>query len=206
MNYTHIECVLDSSNSGHLTIASVYRSCTARLSNLKCFFEEFDDYLDSLTNLSGKLFITGDFNIHVENTCDPDSVKFATIHRNHGLVQHVQSSTPVHGGTLDLVLTRENGVDSLEVCDVRCENTVTSSDHYLVSFTCTFTHQRGPQKIIKTGRKIKDIDIDCFKNDLLHSEINNPEKFAHCESAATLYHQELRKILDIHVPLKWNST
>ena len=93
-------------------------------------------------------------------------MKFATFLRNHGLVQHVQSSTQVHGGTLDLVLTRENGVDSLEVCDVRCEPTVTSSDHYLVSFTCTFTHQRGPQRIIKTGRKIKDIDIDCFKNDL----------------------------------------
>ena len=135
-----------------------------------------DDYLDSLTNLPGELIIAGDFNIHVENTCDPDSVKFATILRNHGLVQHVQSSTHVHGGTLDLVLTRENGVDSLEVCDVRYEPTVTSSNHYLVSFTCTFTHQRGPQRIIKTGRKIKDIDIDCFKNDLLHSEINNPEQ------------------------------
>ena len=200
-SFEHIECVLDSSNSGHLRLVSVYRSCTARLSNLKCFFEEFDDYLDSLTNLPGKLIIAGDFNIHVENACDPDSVKFATILRNHGLVQHVQSSTHVHGGTLDLVLTRANGVDSLEVCDVRCEPTVTSSDHYLVSFTCTFTHQRGPQRIIKTGRKIKDIDIDCFKNDLLHSEINNPEKFADCESAATLYHQELRRILDIHAPL-----
>ena len=41
----------------------------------------------------------------------------------------------------------------------------------------------------------------CFKNDLFHSEINNPEKFANCESAATLYHQELRRILDIHAPL-----
>ena len=52
-SFEHIECVLDSSNSGHLRLVSVYRSCTARLSNLKCFFEEFDDYLDSLTNLPG---------------------------------------------------------------------------------------------------------------------------------------------------------
>ena len=200
-SFEHIECVLDSSSSGHLRLVSVYRSCTARLSNLKNFLEEFDDYLDSLTNLPGKLIIAGDFNIHVENTCDPDSVKFATIIKNHGLVQHVQSSTHIHGGTLDLVLTRENGADSLEVCDVRCEPTVTSSDHYLVSFTCSFTHQRGPQRIIKTGRKIKEIDIDCFKNDLLHSDINNPEKFVDCESAATLYHQELRRILDTHAPL-----
>ena len=200
-SFEHMECVLDSSSSGRLRLVSVYRSCTARLSNLKNFLEEFDEYLDNLTNLPGKLIIAGDFNIHVENTCDPDSVKFATIIRNHGLVQHVQSSTHIHGGTLDLVLTRENGADSLEVCDVRCEPTVTSSDHYLVSFTCSFTHQRGPQRIIKTGRKIKEIDIDCFKNDLLHSDINNPEKFVDCESAATLYHQELRRILDTHAPL-----
>ena len=164
-------------------------------------------YLDSLLNLPGKLIIAGDFNIHVENIGDPDSVKFATILRSHGLVQHVQSSTHVHGGTLDLVLTREKEVDLLEVCGVRCQPTVTTSDHYLVSFTCTFTHQRGPQRIIKTGRKVKEIDIDCFKNDLLQSDINNPEKFVDCETAATLYQQELRRILDIHAPvLEFNVT
>ena len=206
-SFEHIECVLDSSSSGLLRLVSVYRSCTARLSGLNYFFDEFDVYLDSLLNLPGKLIIAGDFNIHVENIGDPDSVKFATILRSHGLVQHVQSSTHVHGGTLDLVLTREKEVDSLEVCGVRCQPTVTTSDHYLVSFTCTFTHQRGPQRIIKTGRKVKEIDIDCFKDDLLQSDISNPEKFVDCETAATLYQQELRRILDIHAPvLEFNVT
>ena len=44
-SFEHIECVLDSSSSGHLRLVSIYRSCTARLSNLKNFLEEFDEYL-----------------------------------------------------------------------------------------------------------------------------------------------------------------
>ncbi|KAL5257828.1 hypothetical protein ACHWQZ_G012685 [Mnemiopsis leidyi] len=201
-SFEHIECVLNSSSSGLLRLICIYRSSTARVSNKADFFQEFGEYLESLNNLPGKLIIAGDFNIHVENATDPDTLKLFSLFQSYNLVQHVSQSTHIAGGTLDLVLSRNNLLDGLDISNVQSTKTFTTSDHYFVSFSCSFPHQRGLCKVRKTGRNIKKIDIEAFKTDLLHSDINNPEKFVDCDSATQLYNEELRRILDIHAPLQ----
>ena len=51
--------------------------------------KEFEKYADSLTNLSGKLLILGDFNIHMDIITDSNANKMKdllhSLHRPHPL-------------------------------------------------------------------------------------------------------------------------
>ena len=46
-----IECALESHSGDHLRLCCIYRSCTAKLSNVSDFCRDFDDYLESLMQL-----------------------------------------------------------------------------------------------------------------------------------------------------------
>ena len=89
----------------------------------------------------------------------------------------------------------------LNIKDINVAKTETTSDHYFVNFSVAFPHQKGSNKEDMVGRKISDIDINLFKEDLLLSDINDPDKFTDCNSATELYNKELRRILDKHAPL-----
>ena len=195
-----IECAMKSPSGDYLRFCCIYRSCTAKLSNVPDFCRDFDDYLESLMQLPGKVIIAGDFNIHVEDTTDPDTRKFTQVLNNYGLQQHVHSPTHENGGILDLVITRGNSCDYLDIKDMKIVDTATSSDHSLISFSCSFSHQNKSTRVHMTGRKIKDIDIQRFKEDILLSDLNNAEKFTDCNTATKLYNTELRRILDMHAP------
>jgi hypothetical protein len=140
--------------------------------------------------LPGKLIIAG----------DPDTRKFDQLLARYGLRQHVSSSTHISGGILDLVITRNNSCDSLDIKDIEIIDTPTTSDHSLVKFSCSFPHQHGPSKVCVTGRKIKDIDVNQLKQDLLQSDLNDESKFIDCNTAVEIYNRELTRILDIHAP------
>ena len=184
-----------------LRLSCIYRSCTAKLSNINQFFQDFDDYLDNITHLHGKPIIAGDFNIHMEDQSDPDTRKFQDILLNYGLVQHCRSETHIAGGILDLVLTRSNLCDNLNIMNLDTVKTITTSDHFFIKFNCSFAHTIGKEKILKTGRKIKAIDIEALRNDILSSDINDPAKFKDCNTAMELYDKELRRILNFHAPI-----
>ena len=200
-SFEHIECTLKSLENQLLRIVCVYRSCNAKYSTFVEFCRDFDDYLDSLTHFPGKLLIAGDFNIHVEDSSNQETVKFCSMLASYGLTQHVHEVTHISGGTLDLVLTRNNAHDDIAINDLTCEKTITTSDHFFITFECTFPRPNGPQKLIKTGRKIKDIDIDKFKEDLRASDLSRPELFVDCDTATALYNTVLSQLLDQHAPL-----
>ncbi|KAL5260505.1 hypothetical protein ACHWQZ_G010593 [Mnemiopsis leidyi] len=200
-SFEHIECSMKSGND-IVRLISIYRSPSAALSNITDFLSDFDRYLEELLHLPGKIIIAGDFNIHMENKENSDTEKFTSLIERYGLVQHVTCSTHVNGGILDLVLTRSNACDQLGLSNVAVLQTPTTSDHYLVSFTCTTAPVNKSTRVQKFGRKIKDIDISCFKKDILSSDLNDPDKFVDCEKAAKIYNQILSEILESHAPLE----
>ena len=199
-SFEHIESVVKSQSGELLRFCCVYRSCTAKQSNVPQFCQDFDDYLESLMQLPGKLIIAGDFNLHLEDSTNSDSRKFMQILTNYGLIQHISTPTHLGGGILDLVITRSNLCDSLDIKDIKSVKTVTTSDHFLISFSCSFTHQNAATKVHMTGRKICDIDIQKFKEDILLSDLNVVEKYQDSNAATDLYNKELRRILDAHAP------
>ena len=99
------------------------------------------------------------------------------------------------------MLTRSNTCDQVNLENLEALQTPTTSDHYLISFTCTTAPDRTSSRVQKSGRKIDEIDMNSFKRDILSSDLNCPDKFADCETAVGIYNQTLTKILDEHAPV-----
>ena len=200
-SFEHVECLVKSSSNDLLRVCCLYRPGTS--SNVADFCIDFDNYLEYLINLPGKLLICGDFNIHIEDQNCPDTQRFQTIVSNYGLLQHVSEPTHIHGGTLDLVLTRSNACDTLPISNLKVEQTATSSDHYFVGFSCKFDHASNKHEKVKVkARNLKEIDLASFKSDILTSDMANPEKYVDCNNAFAILQNELCRILDKHAPFK----
>ena len=196
-----VESTLISNANELLRFSCIYRSCTAQVSNIKDFFEDFDNYLNSIVHLPGKLVLAGDFNIHMENINDPDVRKFQLLLQQYDLTQHIDCATHISNGILDLVLTRTSDKNTLQIKNVEITQTVTTSDHFLLSFSCMFPHHLKTEQVIASGRKVNDIDIKSFKTDILSSELCNIESLKDCNTATYLYNQVLSNLLDKHAPM-----
>ena len=196
-----VESTLVSNTNELIRFGCIYRSCTSQVSNIKDFFEDFDDYLNSLVHLPGKLILAGDFNIHIECASDPDVRRFQQLLQQYDLNQHISSATHINGGILDLVLTRKCDGDTLKIENTEVTQTITTSDHFLLTFSCMFSHHHKAQQVIKTGRKVNDIDLESFRTDILNSELSNSSNFIDCNTATNLYNEVLGDLLDKHAPI-----
>ena len=200
-SFEHIECLAKSSHSKPVRIVCLYRPGTGLHNKVSEFCEEFQDYLDHLNELYGKLLIIGDFNIHMEDEKCPDTIKFLSILKQHKLQQHIHEATHICQGTLDLVLTRDILNERLEISNSQVLQTTTTSDHFLVKFNCQFPHSKTTAKKIISTRKLNDINIDQFKSELLISDLNDSSKFLNCGNAVKIYNRELQRLLNKHAPV-----
>ena len=66
------------------------------------FFDELNDYLESVILCQYSILITGDFNIHVNDLSNVDALRFQDLRESFGLEQHVHGPTHTHGHILDL--------------------------------------------------------------------------------------------------------
>ena len=96
--------------------------------------DEFSEYLESVILSNDLLFLTGDFNIHVDDHNDPVACRFLDLLELMSLTQHVAKPTHEHGRTLDLVITRES--DNL-ICG-RTAPDILSSDHLALTIRITW--------------------------------------------------------------------
>ena len=53
-------------------------------SKLSCFFEEFESYLDDVSSRDGKLIFCGDFNFHLEDSLNKDTIRFCSLLESRG--------------------------------------------------------------------------------------------------------------------------
>ena len=74
---------------------------------IKTFIAEFTDYLETIILSAEPLFITGDLNVHVDDSNDENASHFLDMLESMGLIQHVNVPTHKHGHVLDLVITRQ---------------------------------------------------------------------------------------------------
>lgn len=187
------------------------------------FFEEFSDYLDCLASKSGKPVIGGDFNFHVEKEGDILARQFISLYEEKGFQQHIQEPTHISGGTLDLLLTRCNiykdaneehydfqHVHVSDYLDVQkisiIPHTGTTSDHYLVQFQLPskdlFHNHRGlTDYVSKTIREFSKIDIDTFKQKMIHV-VSNICDHDNCNTLVESLDRSLSLLLDEVAPPK----
>ena len=72
------------------------------------FFADFADYLETLILSTEPLVITGDFNVHDDDSTNPDATRLLDLLDSMGLCQHVTQPTHELGHTIDLIITRQS--------------------------------------------------------------------------------------------------
>ena len=142
-----------------------------------------------------RLLIVGDFNFHVDTETDRSATQFLDLITSLNLKQHVSFPTHQGGHTLDLILSRDT--ESF-VSDVGSTSYL-PSDH--VAVKCSLHIRKpGPVKITINMRKIRDINIDHFRDDILQSELcvspSNDTK-----TLIDQYGRVLSALLDKHAPM-----
>ena len=152
------------------------------------FFNEFASLLELLAS-SGKLLITGDFNIHVNDVSDTTALKFLDLLDSFNLIQHISMPTHKNGNILDLIITR---LDEQIVCNLSVNDPLIS-DHFVLHCNQNLAK---PTKIVKTVtcRKIRSIDTGKLLNDIKNSSLYlspQPALSELCDQTMRFYLQSL---------------
>ena len=139
--------------------------------------------------------ITGDFNIHVNNFSDPNTLQLTSILSDFNLSQLVSFPTHTSGNTLDLFIYQPCPFYSPAATCLPA----TPSDHFAILTTQRFRTSSAPT-ITRSFRRLKAINISDFNSDLSTSElILSPPSLL--DDLITCYNSTLASLLDKHAPL-----
>lgn len=194
-SFEHIDCTI-SMNTSMLRLINVYRK-----QEIPCriFLNDFSSLLEGVLSSSEQIVITGDFNYHVDDDADSDARAFKDLLDEAGLQQHVIVPTHRSLHTLDLIISPK---DSGSVSNVNTQMSL-PSDHYGVLCTINFARPSTTKQRL-CYRKIREINIDNFKDDIESSELyTNPK--SNVEDLTNQYNTILCDLLDIHAPLTERS-
>jgi len=167
-----------------------------------CFsLTEFENLLEDLATSPSELFITGDFNIHVDQPSSPSALPFLDLLHDFSLTQLITFPTHSSGHTLDLLITRSTStsISSINYFDPGI------SDHFALIFSITTSPQPKPSRVTKLIRSFRSIDPVAFSNDILSSALFTSLDTS-LESYLHLFNNTLTSILDNHAPLKTISS
>ena len=194
-NYATMECSDFAVSLPGLTLnkAVIYRPPDKPIHS---FVSDVLDYMERNINSTGKLLLTGDFNIHVNEPESPDVNTFLDVLDSFGLQNHISFPTHHLNNTLDLVITpcNDNFIESSTPGRL-------FSDHNIVYFNIITIKQPNTIKEI-TYRKLKNINMTNFNEDMeQHLYTHYSDKLSLTEKIQ-LYKNTLRMTLDRHAPLK----
>lgn len=185
------------SNADRARVVVIYRP--PRLS-IPLFMEEFISFLEETALEGPSLMLTGDFNLHWDNSCNAHTIQFKGILEAFGLIQHVKQPTHVKGHIIDLIITRS--MDSWTITPPTIGDLI--SDHHSVVCQASLPVQAKRKRDI-TYRNLKSIDLNDFKADLRQSLAQDLFS-ASLDELITIYDNELKSALDKHAPLIERST
>ena len=113
-----------------------------------------------------------------------------------GLVQHVDGATHRSGHTLDLIITRSSDsfLHGYPVIDTRI------SDHWSVLYKVQLEKPPPVYKHVQF-RKIKDIDVASFEQDIKDSRLCQDPPLNDLSALVDTYNECLSDILDRHAPV-----
>src|SRR5260221_4904899 len=180
-------------SSSSYTILNVYRPPSL---SVPLFLSDFTQLLESLVPLKSDLLITGDFNIHIDQKLDPQTISFNTLLATFDLSQHVTFKTHIAGHTLDLLITRSDSTLATSV-----DWTIPFlSDHYAIIASLSIPTTARPPLVKKTFRTLSKIHLPSFRHDLVNSSIFvDPQTTLLTHN--TQIHDCLITLLDKHAPL-----
>ena len=181
-----------SSDQCSLRVVSFYRPPS---SSTPVFLEQFSAFLEDMCLGGSNIIIAGDMNIQWDKQDDSLTKRYRELLYSFGISQNVAYATHIKGHTLDHILTRDS--DHLSVADVHVGDFV--SDHNLIYTSISIKKPESePKKVCY--RKINEIDIALFKEDILASDLCKNYSNMDLDTLVERYDSELRSVLDRHAP------
>ena len=159
------------------------------------FIQDFESYLDTLVLADEILYITGDFNLHIDDPTDTYVCQFNYLLSSIGLINNITFPTHQTGHTLDLVITWDN--QEIELRSIK--------PHYFLSDHCFVCVEIIVARLDVQRRKLsyckfKSIDKS-FRNDL-KSICQDLLLIDDLNELATQYNSRLLILLNKHIPVK----
>ena len=152
----------------------------------------------TLAEHPGHLLLIGDFNFHVDDLGNGYARRFADVLEAFDLQQHVRGVTHKDGHTLDLLITRTE--DTLIKKHWIQDPAI--SDHRAIHFDLFLPKPKFAKKTVEY-RKLRDIDMTCFSDDILDSALFDEQlSSANLNTRVDHYNCVLKSLLDKHAPLK----
>ena len=181
------------SASRSLRLVTIYRPPSNSIST---FCEEFKCLLEDIGLVDEPLIISGDFNVHWDDTTASNTRQLREVFYYFALKQHVNESTHCKGHILDYIISRES--EPFFLTNTYIGDLV--SDHRLV---CCDILMNPPQTLKRQiqYRKIEEIDINAFKKDILESDLLGTYMDLSLDELLDAYNNVLLPILDKHAPL-----
>ena len=176
----------------------VYRPPTSKKNKQSpaTFLQDISSLIERLLSTNQRIFLVGDFNLHVDNIQNHSSATFLETLDAFGLVNHVTTPTHRSNHTLDLLISRK---DEKLVSNVTTADSL-PSDHSIV-MCCLQTARPAAIYKITRSRSLKTINLDDLRHDVETSElVQNPSDGTNELSAQ--FYRVLRAILDDHAPEK----
>ena len=204
--FEHMDCQFNI-NGFALRIAVVYRPPPTKENglNLNVFFDkEWPTFLERHATLDKETIIVGDLNFHLDSTSNRDASRFVGLLQSCGMQQHVREATHVRGHTLDVVIARDNSsiVSDVNVIDPGIGDSTgnVSRDHFAVIFRACAAKPPPVRKTV-SFRKVRSIDANAFKHDIVTSDILHVSDVS-VDKLAEAYSVGLRSLIDTHAPIK----
>ena len=126
----HVEITCNS-RSVRLINTCIYRperDVDGKHVNFFSFLQEFERLIVNYLLHPSDIILTGDFNIHMDNTSNNHANQFKDVLSAHGLIQHIAALTHRYGHCLDLMITRENTLPLISNITIHPG----LSDHYAI--------------------------------------------------------------------------
>ncbi|XP_072039764.1 uncharacterized protein [Amphiura filiformis] len=181
-----------------IRLIAVYRPYPSTSNGLKTseFLDEFEVFLGDISLLPGKVLLTGDFNIHMDEPEKSEVKRFTCSILDAGLEQSVNVPTHKDGHTIDLLIAHpeDNLIVEWKVTDTLL------SDHFFVG--CTLQRKKpDPVKIMKFSRDYHNMDTNTFIGDLNKHLLEAKPTDVSANDLVAHYETSLSSIVDKHCPL-----
>src|SRR6267154_1284240 len=172
---------------------------TAGSNSFSSFFTYFSFLLEDLVSSPSELIITGDFNLHLDDSSCSKSSSFFSLLHTFDLTQLVSFPTHSDGHTLDLLITRL----SSSILSNFHYSTLPSLlyDHPAILSSLILPSSSRPPSITKVIRNTKSIHIPSFSNDILSSSLFSTSSHS-LSSYLDLFSSTISLLLDKHAPSK----
>ncbi|XP_072025269.1 uncharacterized protein [Amphiura filiformis] len=202
--YFESACITD--NANRLNLVAIYRPPPSPENRFRHsdFIAEFDNFVDDISILPGKMLLVGDFNVHWDRPDKSDVIQFSNIITSANLMQHVDRPTHTYGHILDHVFTVSD--DNLVLNCTVDESFIADRvkvKHHCVHFNVNL-EKPLPERVTQVLRNYKDINDSDFENSL-SQHFNDIPLFENPGDIFDWYNQVVRATLDELAPATTRS-